>query len=100
MSSHHDRERWIELWEEGPTAEAIFEPVYHVIPEAAFALIVCTVTILSLHSWTESIMLPAIILSLFGGSMILAAPAPAAYIGAFIVLISLATAFYALWRER
>jgi len=65
---------------------------------SAFALLTGGPLILGLWAYTEDFRAPAIVLALFSGVIITAAPGPAALIGAGIVMIALAIAFYAVYK--
>lgn len=93
------RGEWIDLVGPGTLDEAIFEPLFALMGEAVFSLIVTTVVVLGLHAWTEDFFIPAIFLALFGGSTIAFAPAPAARIGTLIVVCAVAVALYAIWDD-
>lgn len=89
----------ISYFEEAEFWDAIFEPIYATMGYTGFGMMAGTVIVLSLYSWTGTLLMPAIVLALFGGTMILAAPPAAAYIGTIMVAVAVATAFYTIYRE-
>jgi len=55
---------------------------------------------LGLWWWTGSIFPPAIVLALYGGSIIMGAPAPVAITGGLIVTVAVALSYYAIFGRR
>lgn len=77
--------------------EAFLAPFSSAMGLPAFAMLIGGPLILGLWSWTQDFFAPAIVLALFGGVMIAAAPGPVALIGVGIVMVALAIAFYTIY---
>lgn len=91
---------FLELLEDTPEfLEFLLAPIRVQMGFTAFALIAGGTIILGMWAWTESFLPPAIVLALFGGVFIAAAPGPAALIGVAIVMIALAIAFYSVYTS-
>lgn len=92
-------EHWYEYWGELRFWDGIFQPIDDTMGIVVFALFVGSFLSLSLYSWTETIMTPAIILALFGGLLIGYAPPQAAIVGTLMVVVALSIALLSIWGE-
>ena len=90
---------WIDYWAEGEFWDGLFRPISDTMGTGVFALFVGTVLVLALYGWTETMMMPAIVLALFGGILIAAAPAEAAIIGTLMVVVAVSIAILSIWGE-
>lgn len=87
----------LEFLKDGEFLEFIYAPIEGQMGLPAFAIVAGSALVLGLWTWTEDFLAPAIVLALFGGTIIAAVPGPAAIIGVSMVLVALGIGFFAIW---
>lgn len=87
---------YIDMWSALDFLDAILSPFTDAMGMAPFTLVIGTVLTLSLYAWSGTFLMPAIVLALFGGLMIAAAPPQAAFIGTMMVVCAITMALLAI----
>jgi hypothetical protein len=95
-----DRGQGVEMLADEQFWAALFDALTVQMPMAVLALFVGGITVLALYGWTESVTLPAIILALFGGIIILYLPPAAALIATLAVVGVFAAVLAAIYGGR
>lgn len=90
----------IELLRAGDWWDAIWAGLFATVGRQTLVTTLGTFYFLSLWWFTGSIFPPAIVLTLYGGSIIMGAPAPIAITGGMIVTIAMTLAYYAIFGRR
>ncbi|MCU4926927.1 hypothetical protein OB905_13210 [Halobacteria archaeon AArc-dxtr1] len=93
-----DRE-WYRYLGEGEFWDALFQPHIDTVGTAGLAMLIGVPLILSLYAWTGTFLIPAIILALFGGIMIMAAPPQLAIIGTLMVVTAVTISLLSVWGD-
>jgi hypothetical protein len=92
--------KWIDMMADGEWFEALIGLWSAPTGRAIFAMLVGMPTVLSLWSYSESIVPPATMLTLFAGLFIAQLPTPAASVGYVLAVAGLAGGLFALARRR
>lgn len=91
---------WFEYFAEGEFWDGIFTPIRDVMGMSAFAMFGGVVMFVSIYTWSGTLLLPTIILALFGGTLIAVAPPQVALIGTLMVVTAVAITLLTLGSER